>query len=1480
MKSFFQRVVVGSGLRSKNRGPVKLLRNRASLRRRLVERLEKRQLMAADLFAEGYTQNFDNLFGTVPGNNTTQPAAVLPAGWVFVETGTSSNLDTNLRVHDGGGNTGDTYLFGATGSNERAFGGLQSGSLNPTIGVEFINQASSAIESLEIAYVGEQWRLGTAGRNDSLAFEYSLDATSLTTGTWTAVSGLDFVAPVSTGSPRALNGNDPANQASVTGEITSLTILPGASFWLRWNDVGVAGADDGLGIDEFNITPVLSTGPVASPFVFINEILFDVAGDDTPHEYIELRGAPNTVVPDDTYLVNIEGDSDSGFGRGKISQIFDLSGLEFGSNGFLVLAQNGSGYTFDAGANVIVSSTSSFGGLSFFQSDNTINELENATTTFVLLTSTVAPLLTDNVDGGGGFGLPGQGGTLGGVAENWTIRDSVSISDGGFSDITYSPVVFNYFDQVSPPLGYVARLGSSTGLTQADWLGAELSGAAPNYVISSNVSPVRYSGRPIDHIGAANRTIPPTIALNRTLVLNPGQKVVVGAAILSASDLDPSDTLTFTVTQVPANGVFARAGETLAVGDTFTQADLADLSGPGVLTYTSTGSSPANDEIRFTLSDGSNQLAETTLAISIVDVSAPISYSSGSYTQSFDGLLPTNPIPQDRQTLPGQMVLPAGWLMVESGANANASVRIADDGLLTSGDTALLGNAGSNERALGSFASGSLASLYGARFVNDSSGTLNEFTVRYTGEQWRDGRSAQAITNSLTFSYAINPVSLSNGQYTNVPELDFVAPVGGASPQTGEDLQLDGNDSANQVLVGGEDGFTVTGLNWLPGQVLWLRWEDLNDTGNDDALGIDDFEFSAAVSLVPGVTVIESGGSTFVVEGGASDSFDVVLTGVPTENVDVTITPSNAEIDLGAGAGVAITLTFTPATAGDAQTVTVTAVDDSVIEGIHGSSLSFTTSSADAAFDDLATNPLVLSIGDNDFPFVLLNEVFVNPPGADDNREYVELISPAGGNVPLTGLWLLEIEGDGTGSGFIDMAIDLSSYSTGANGLALIGAGYETAQPWGELVDADTTLINLIRNPLTMENGTITLLLVSGFTGAVGQDVDTDNDGVLDAVPWVGVVDSVGWSNGDTGARVYSPASLVLVSGTPGAATRLLNNTDDASFAAWYAGDILAGPPDITYNQETGSENLPEGAILTPGAANYAAENSPPTDILLTPNEVAENTSTAGGLLVGQLSSEDVDGGDTHTYELIAGLGVNDNALFTISGDQLLINDGVILDYEVRNTFVVRVRSTDSGGLTFDRDLSVAVTDRGEVELIVVGTGDQRSRVQQVAVTFDQQVTINAGAFEVTKRGAGGGSVPFALSTAVVNGKTVATLSFVSGSFISGGSLVDGNYQLRIVGANILDQSGSALDGDQNGTAGGDRLFGTAMTDEFFRLFGDMDGNRSVALAEFNQFRSTFGRSEGDGLYRDEFDFDDNGSIGLADFNQFRSRFGSTLAFE
>jgi hypothetical protein len=98
---------------------------------------------------------------------------------------------------------------------------------------------------------------------------------------------------------------------------------------------------------------------------------------------------------------------------------------------------------------------------------------------------------------------------------------------------------------------------------------------------------------------------------------------------------------------------------------------------------------------------------------------------------------------------------------------------------------------------------------------------------------------------------------------------------------------------------------------------------------------------------IAGVTVMRSGGTTLVVEGGADDTLDISLTTQPTADVTVTLTA-------GAQLGVSpTTLTFT-VSGGTAwnipQTVTVTAVDDAVYEGLHADSIQLAVTSADPAY--------------------------------------------------------------------------------------------------------------------------------------------------------------------------------------------------------------------------------------------------------------------------------------------------------------------------------------------------------------------------------------------------------------------------------------------------------------------------------------------------------------------------------------------------
>jgi hypothetical protein len=104
-----------------------------------------------------YTQDFDTLAATGESN-------VLPDGWALAEAGSSANNDGNYTAGTGSSNAGDTYSFGAAGSSERAFGTLLSGTLTPTIGAAFSNDTGQTISALDVAYAGEQWRLGQSGR--------------------------------------------------------------------------------------------------------------------------------------------------------------------------------------------------------------------------------------------------------------------------------------------------------------------------------------------------------------------------------------------------------------------------------------------------------------------------------------------------------------------------------------------------------------------------------------------------------------------------------------------------------------------------------------------------------------------------------------------------------------------------------------------------------------------------------------------------------------------------------------------------------------------------------------------------------------------------------------------------------------------------------------------------------------------------------------------------------------------------------------------------------------------------------------------------------------------------------------------------------------------------------------------------------------------------------------------------------------------
>ncbi|MFN7261580.1 MAG: choice-of-anchor J domain-containing protein [Cyclobacteriaceae bacterium] len=218
------------------------------------------------LSSSPYVQDFNSLSNGADNTPVSTPAP--PNGWSFLETGTGAN--TSYRPHTGSGNSGDTYSFGATTNTERAFGQLRSGSVISTIGASFQNNTGSTLNSITISYVGEQWRLGALSRttNEKMDFQFSLDATSLSSPNWTDVNELDFTPPITAGTVGALDGNAASNRVTVTFTIVNLNIAHGSTFWIRWNDVDATSSDDGLAIDDFQLT--FASGDATPPIFTIN----------------------------------------------------------------------------------------------------------------------------------------------------------------------------------------------------------------------------------------------------------------------------------------------------------------------------------------------------------------------------------------------------------------------------------------------------------------------------------------------------------------------------------------------------------------------------------------------------------------------------------------------------------------------------------------------------------------------------------------------------------------------------------------------------------------------------------------------------------------------------------------------------------------------------------------------------------------------------------------------------------------------------------------------------------------------------------------------------------------------------------------------------------------------------------------------------------------------------------------------------------
>jgi hypothetical protein len=206
------------------------------------------------------------------------------------------------------------------------------------------------------------------------------------------------------------------------------------------------------------------------------------------------------------------------------------------------------------------------------------------------------------------------------------------------------------------------------------------------------------------------------------------------------------------------------------------------------------------------------------------------------YSQNFDSLASTG----TTATWVNDSTL-AGWSLFY--VNTDVTSYLVGTGSGTSGGFYSYGSAGSTDRALGSLATNGNVAAGANEYIalsltNTSGAAFDSFTLRYDGEQWRNAGNTAAQTLTVQYGFGATFAAVTTWN-TTTSAFTFTSPVASATAAA-----VDGNAAG---LVGSLGGTVST--TWAAGDTMWIRWTDLNDSGNDHGLAIDNVSLS--VSAVP-----------------------------------------------------------------------------------------------------------------------------------------------------------------------------------------------------------------------------------------------------------------------------------------------------------------------------------------------------------------------------------------------------------------------------------------------------------------------------------------------------------------------------------------------------------------------------------------------------------------------------------------------------
>ncbi len=222
-------------------------------------------------------------------------------------------------------------------------------------------------------------------------------------------------------------------------------------------------------------------------------------------------------------------------------------------------------------------------------------------------------------------------------------------------------------------------------------------------------------------------------------------------------------------------------------------------------------------------------LATAATLFALGSLSAQFEFTSRStvYFQDFSNLDVSNPSTAPAKDWVDDVTV-SHWRGRVSDAPAT-SYRVTHGSNPSSGLQVWHAQDGTDRRALGSLTDvNNRNALLAFGMLNATGAVIDEVTIEFSQVQWYAGTGA--ANDKMAFSYQVNYDAHTGGSWTVFPDLDVSGFVngGGVLPE----------------VIFTEKGATLTGLNWQPGEQLWIRWVDLDVGGGDAGAGFDSIRIS------------------------------------------------------------------------------------------------------------------------------------------------------------------------------------------------------------------------------------------------------------------------------------------------------------------------------------------------------------------------------------------------------------------------------------------------------------------------------------------------------------------------------------------------------------------------------------------------------------------------------------------------------------